>query len=133
MKILHQRDAHHHAQNPVERAGIWDGIEVRADQQAGRIRFQPFVASAQVTHGVHPHVHANPLHPFAQQLMRVAHWRRKKRSRCAPGFLAHLRNLPAAGDHFACVDGLHRHRLAVMEICFRAIEKMRGCPERRNG
>ena len=81
---IDERDGEHDAKHAVERTGVRNGIEVRADEQPCGIGRRAWVQAAQVARIVQPDRHPASLHPGAKMRVNGAHRRREERPRCAP-------------------------------------------------
>ena len=91
-------DRRDHAERAVERAGVADRVEVRAEQQRARVRVAAGHAADEVPRGVDPHGHPGLRHPAADQRVRARHRRAREPARQSPFLLADPRELAAAFD-----------------------------------
>ena len=78
-EALDQRDPEHHAEDAIERARMRHGIEVRADQQARRIRCR--IEAAQIARRVDASRACRPLSSTRAARVHIVHRRREERPR----------------------------------------------------
>ena len=106
---LDQRDGKHHAQNAVVRAGVRDGVQMRADEKSRQGRpVRGGIHAAQVSRRVDMNFHAQCPHPTADFFLTCPHGRRKE-GPCNPRrILAETCHGLAPGDGFPST--LHEFR-----------------------
>ena len=118
-----QSDGEHNSENAIVSASVWDGIEMRADEQTRRSQLRGRVEAAQISCGVDGDFGSGGAQPFRDFAVAVPHRRREKRAACAARIFGESGEKFAAGqDLFGAIFCVFRHGHEALppaaEACF---------------